>query len=258
MTTPYNPLPNQFRKDLIAKKPLIGCWSITTSHIGAEILGQAGFDWILIDGEHSANDLQTFVTQLMALKDSPSAPIVRPQWAEPVIIKRLLDNGFFNFLFPFIGNAEEARAAVAATRYPPEGIRGVSMMHRGNKYGYISDYHATVNDNLTVIAQIESVEGLNNAEEIANVDGIDCLFIGPSDLSVALGHFNNPRHPEVQEAIQKILKAGQAAGTAVGILAHVEEDAHRYLEMGLNFVSVGSDGALLKTGSLELRKRFKS
>jgi 2-dehydro-3-deoxyglucarate aldolase len=258
MTTPYNPLPNQFRKDLIDKKPLIGCWSTMTSHISAEILGQAGFDWLLIDGEHSANDLQTFVTQLMALKDSPSAPIVRPQWAEPVIIKRLLDIGFFNFLFPFIGTAEEARQVVAATRYPPEGIRGVSMMHRGNRYGYETDYHATVNDNLAVIVQIESVEGLNNAEAIGRVEGVDCLFIGPSDLSVALGHFNNPLHPEVQEAIQKILKAGQATGTAVGILAHVEEHAHRYLEMGLNFVSVGADAAIMKTGSLELRKRFKS
>jgi 2-dehydro-3-deoxyglucarate aldolase len=194
---------------------------------------------------------------LMALKDSSSAPIVRPQWSEPVIVKRLLDIGFFNFLFPFINSAEEARAAVAATRYPPEGIRGVSISHRGNKYGYVPDYHATVNDNITVLVQIESQQGLDNVEAIAKVDGVDGLFIGPSDLSVALGHFNEPMHPEVQEAMQRILEVGKATGTAVGILAPVEAHARHYLEMGMTFVSVGADQGLFKNATLELRKKFK-
>ena len=228
-----------------------------TSPIGTEILGHAGFDWILVDGEHAPNDFQSFVAQLMALKDSSSAPVVRPQWAEPVILKRLLDIGFFNFLMPFIGSEEEAVAAVAATRYPPEGMRGVSLMHRGNKFGYLPDYHTKVNENITVMVQIESRDGLKNVEAIARVDGVDGLFIGPSDLSVALGHFNDPMHPEVQDAMQRIVAAGKAAGTAVGILAPVEEHARRYLDMGMTFVAVGADLGLLKNATLDLRKKFK-
>jgi 2-dehydro-3-deoxyglucarate aldolase len=257
MTEPYNPLPNQFRQDIIARKTLIGCWCGLANPYSAEILGQAGFDWLLIDGEHAPNDIQSFVAQLMALKDSPSAPIVRPQWAEPVIIKRLLDSGFFNFLFPFIESAEEAEAVVAATRYPPQGIRGVSLSQRGNKYGYVPDYHATINDNITVLAQIESQKGLDNVEAIARVEGVDGLFIGPSDLSVALGHFGNPMHPEVQEAMQHIVDVGKSTNTAVGILAPVEEHARKYLEMGISFVSVGSDLGIIKNATLELRKKFK-
>ena len=257
MSEPYNPLPNSFRKDLIAGKQLIGCWAGLSSHISTEILGQAGFDWLLIDGEHAPNELDTFVTQLMALKDSPSAPIVRPQWSEPIIIKRLMDIGFFNFLFPFIESEEQAAEIVAATRYPPEGTRGVSITHRGNKYGYVPDYHATVNDNVTALMQIESQKGLDNVEAIARVEGVDGLFIGPSDLSVALGHFGNPMHEEVQAAMKHILDVGKATGTAVGILAPVEEHARHYLDMGMSFVAVGADLGILKNATLKLRKKFK-
>jgi 2-dehydro-3-deoxyglucarate aldolase len=257
MTKPYSPIPNQFRQDLIARKTLIGCWCGLTNPLSAEILGQAGFDWLLVDGEHSANDFKDFVSQLMALKDSPSAPIVRPQWSEPVIVKRLMDIGFFNFLFPFIETEEQAKAVVAATRYPPEGIRGVSLMQRGNKFGYLPDYHSRVNENVTVLVQIESLEGLNNVDAIARVEGVDGLFIGPSDLSVALGHFGNPMHLEVQEAMQRIVDAGKAAGTAVGILAPVEEHARKYMEMGMTFVAVGADLGIFKNATLELRKKYK-
>ena len=257
MTQPYQGIPNQFRRDLLDKKRLIGCWCMMASPISAEVMGKAGYDWILLDGEHAPNELSDFVAQLMALKDSPTAPLVRPQWADPILVKRLMDIGFFNFLFPMIGSAEEAKAAVAATRYPPEGIRGVALMHRGNQYGYVSDYHDKVNENVAVIAQIESLDGLNNVEEIAKVDGIDGIFIGPSDLSTVLGHFNDPMHLEVQDAVKRIFEAGRAADTAVGILAHVEDHARRYLDMGLNFVSIGADLALLKGGSLALRERFR-
>lgn len=257
MTTPYSGIPNQFRQDLLARKPLIGCWCAMGSPIGAEIIGQAGFDWVLIDGEHSANDFQEFMHQLMALKDSASAPIVRPQWSEPVIVKRLMDIGFYNFLFPFIETEEQAKAIVAATRYPPDGIRGVALLQRGNKFGYIEDYPEKINENVTVIVQIESIEGLNNVEAIANVDGVDGLFIGPSDLSVAMGHFCQPMHPEVQEAMERIIAAGKAAGKGVGIIAPVEEQARMYLEKGVNLVAVGADLGILKNTSLELRKKYK-
>ena len=258
MTQPYSGIPNQFRQDLIAQKPLIGCWCAMSSPVSAEILGQAGFDWLLIDGEHSANDFKDFMLQLMALKDSASAPVVRPQWSEPVIVKRLMDLGFFNFLFPFIETEEEAKAIVAATRYPPEGTRGVALMQRGNKFGYIPDYPEKVNENVAVLVQIESLKGLDNVEAIAKVDGVDGLFIGPSDLSVALGHFCQPMHPEVQEAMQRIIAAGKAAGKSIGIIAPVEEQARMYLEMGVNLVAVGADLAVFKNATLELRQKFKS
>jgi 2-dehydro-3-deoxyglucarate aldolase len=251
------PIPNPFRADLRAKKKLIGCWASLASPITTEILGYAGFDWLLIDGEHAPNDFQSFIAQLMALKDSPSAPVVRPQWAEPVMIKRLLDIGFYNFLMPFIESGEQARGVVAATRYPPEGIRGVGTAHRSNRYGYVSDYFAKINDNITVMVQIESVKALANIDEIAAVEGIDGLFIGPSDLSAGLGHFGQPSHPEVQQAIERIVKSADAHGKPTGILSPVEKDARHYLEMGMTFVAVGGDVGIFKAASKSLSERFK-
>src|SRR5215468_8484025 len=136
----YKPFPNQFRSDLRAGKRLIGCWASLAAPITAEILGLAGFDWILLDGEHSPNDVATFIPQLMALKDSVSAPVVRPSWNNPVELKRLLDAGFYNFLVPFVESAEDARRAVGATRYPPQGFRGVSVSQRSNRYGTVPNY----------------------------------------------------------------------------------------------------------------------
>jgi len=140
MTRPdaYRAFPNAFRKRLLAGETLIGCWCSLANPITTEVLGIAGFDWLLLDGEHSPNDVTTFIPQLMALKDSASAPVVRPSWNEPVEIKRLLDAGFYNFLVPFIQTAEDARRAVAATRYPPAGIRGVSVSQRSNRFGTTS------------------------------------------------------------------------------------------------------------------------
>jgi 2-dehydro-3-deoxyglucarate aldolase len=258
MTTPYVPLPNAFRQDLRDGKKLIGCWAALTGSISTEILGYAGFDWLLVDGEHAPNDLQTFVAQLMALKDSPSAPVVRPQWAEPVMIKRLLDIGFYNFLMPFVESGDQARAVVAATRYPPQGIRGIGTAHRSNRYGYEADYFGRINDNICVTVQIESVKGLSNIDDIAAVDGVDGLFIGPSDLSAALGHLGQPSHPDVQKAIERIVASAKAHGKPTGILAPVEKDARRYLDMGMTFVAVGGDTGLLKSASKALCDRFKS
>ena len=134
---PYSSYPNQFRRDIVARKRLIGCWSSLASPITTEVLGLAGFDWVLLDGEHAPNDLATFIPQLMALKDSASAPVVRPIWNDTIAIKRLLDGGFHNFLIPFVESAEEAQRAVAATRYPPAGVRGVSVSQRNNRYGTV-------------------------------------------------------------------------------------------------------------------------
>ncbi|WP_434778102.1 2-dehydro-3-deoxyglucarate aldolase [Neisseria sp. Ec49-e6-T10] len=247
---------NQLREDVLNRKTLIGCWAALGSPITTEILGYAGFDWLLLDGEHACNDVLTFIPQLMTLKDSVSQPIVRPAWNDFVLIKRLLDIGFYNFLIPFIETEEEAINAVRATRYPPDGIRGVSVAHRSNQFGTITDYFEKVNQNICVMAQIESQKGIENVEKIVAVDGIDLLFVGPSDLSAALGHFGNPAHPDVQKTIQHIFDVAKKHGKGAGILAPVEADARRYLQMGATFVGAGSDLGLFRSATQALADKF--
>lgn len=254
---PYTAFPNRFRQDLIAGKKLIGCWSALGSPITTEVLGLAGFDWILLDGEHAPNDVLTFIPQLMALKDSVSAPVVRPAWNDTVLIKRLLDIGFYNFLVPFVESAEDARRAVAATRYPGEGVRGVSVAHRSNRYGTVKDYQQIINDNIAVIVQIESAKAVGNIDAIVAVEGVDCLFIGPSDLAAGCGHLGDPLHPDVQAAMQQVFDAAKAHGKPVGILAPVEADARRYLEMGATFVAVGSDLGAYRAATQALCDKFQ-
>lgn len=257
MTTPYIAIPNLFRERLRAREKLIGCWLSLGSPISTEVLGVAGFDWLLLDAEHAPNDVLTLIPQLMALKDSVSAPIVRPPWNEPVVIKRLLDAGCSNFLIPFVESADQARAAVAATRYPPQGIRGVSVSQRGNRYGAVADYFKQVNHHIGLLTQIESRAGVAAAAEIAAVDGVDCLFIGPGDLAAAYGHLGNPSHAEVQQAIVAVHAAAQSAGKPTGILAPAEADARRYLAMGISFVGVGSDLGLLRMASQGLCDKYQ-
>src|SRR5215218_10024214 len=176
--TPYRTFPNSFRQRLLAGETLIGCWCSLANPITTEVLGVAGFDWLLLDGEHSPNDVGTFIPQLMALKDSASAPVARPASNNVVEIKRLLDAGFYNFLVPMVESVDEARRAVAATRYPPKGVRGVSVSQRSNRFGSVPDYFKVVNDNIAVMVQIESRAGVSAAASIAAVEGVDGLFIG--------------------------------------------------------------------------------
>ena len=254
---PYSAFPNRFRERLCAGERLIGCWCSLASPITTEVLGLAGFDWLLLDGEHSPNDVLTFIPQLMALKDSGSAPVVRPPWNDAIEIKRLMDAGFYNFLIPMVETVEAARAAVAATRYPPQGIRGVSTSQRGNRYGTIPDYLQKANDQACVLVQIESRKGLGAAAEIAAVEGVDGVFIGPADLAAALGHLGNAAHPDVQQAIAQIAKAVRGAGKALGTLAAVEADARRYMELGATFVAVGSDLGLFRMATQALRDKYR-
>jgi 2-dehydro-3-deoxyglucarate aldolase len=258
MTTPYTAFPNRFRQDLVAGKRLIGCWCSLGSPITTEVLGVAGFDWILLDAEHAPNDVLSLIPQLMALKDSASAPVVRPSSNNVVEIKRLLDAGFHNFLVPYVESADEARRAVAATRYPPAGVRGVSVSQRSNRYGSVADYFKVVNHSIAVMLQIESRAGVAAAAEIAAVDGVDGLFIGPSDLAAGYGHLGNPTHPEVQAAMAAVFAAAKAAGKPVGILSPVEADARRYLEMGASYVAVGSDLGVLRMGTQALADKYRS
>lgn len=257
-TTPYQSFPNSFKRDLLAGKRLIGCWSSLSNAITTEVLGVAGFDWVLLDGEHSPNDVATFIPQLMALKDSVTAPVVRPSSNNVVEIKRLLDAGFYNFLIPFVESADEARRAVSATRYPPQGIRGVSVSQRSNRYGTVVDYFKLVNEQICVMVQIESRAGIAATREIAALDGVDCIFVGPSDLAAGLGHLGNAGHPDVQAAIAAVFADAKASGKPIGILAPVEADARRYMEMGATFVGVGSDLGTFRSATQALRDRYRA
>ena len=255
-TDPYRAFPNSFKRRLLAGETLIGCWCSLANPITTEVLGIAGFDWLLLDGEHSPNDVTTFIPQLMALKDSASAPIARPASNNPVEIKRLLDAGFYNFLVPMVESADEARRAVAATRYPPRGVRGVSTSQRSNRYGTVPGYFAGIDEQICLLVQIESRKGLDAAAEIASVDGVDGVFIGPADLSAAVGHLNDADHPESQAAIAAVFAAVKGVGKAIGILAPVDADARRYLELGARFVAVGSDLGVFRHSTQALRDRF--
>jgi 2-dehydro-3-deoxyglucarate aldolase len=256
LSSPYQPLPNGFRAAVRNGERLIGCWASLASPITTELLGTVGFDWILLDAEHAPNDELTLIPQLMALKDSRSAPIVRPPSNDNVIIKRMLDAGFFNFLIPFVDSADDARRAVAATRYPPHGVRGVSVGQRGNRYGSVSDYLQVVNDNICVVVQIESRAAVAAIDDILAVDGVDGVFIGPSDLAAAFGHLGNAGHGDVQAAIAHVFDRAKAAGKPCGILAHVQQDAERYLSMGATIVSVCADMGLLRSAALGVHKHF--
>ena len=258
MTAPYSAFPrNAFRDDLRAGRRLIGCWVSLASPVTAEVVGLAGFDWLLLDGEHAPNDVGSFVPQLMALKDSASAPVVRPPSNDVVVIKRLLDAGFHNFLVPMVDTADDARRAVAATRYPPAGVRGVSVAMRGNRYGTVADYQRLANDNVAVAVQIESPTAVDNVDAICAVDGVDAVFVGPSDLAATLGHLGDASHPEVQRAIATVIERARAAGVAAGILAPAEADARRYMAMGATMVAVGSDLGVLRSATQALRDRFR-
>ncbi|CAN7539982.1 2-dehydro-3-deoxyglucarate aldolase [Rhizobacter sp. LjRoot28] len=254
---PYSSFPNRLREDLRAGKRLIGCWCSLANPITTEVLGVAGFDWLLLDGEHSPNDVLSFIPQLMALKDSPSAPVVRPSENSTVEIKRLLDAGFYNFLIPFVESADDALRAVAATRYPPQGVRGVSVSQRSNRYGTVPGYFTGINEQICVAVQIESRAGLAAAADIAAVDGVDCLFVGPSDMAAGLGHLGNANHPEVQAAIATVFDAARQHGKPIGILAPVEADARRYLAMGATFVAVGSDLGIFRGATQALCDKYR-
>ncbi|SAL86444.1 2-dehydro-3-deoxyglucarate aldolase [Caballeronia choica] len=181
-----------------------------------------GFDWLLLDAEHAPNDVLTLIPKLMALKDSSGAPFVRPPANDSVVIKRMLDAGFFNFLIPFVDSASDARRAVAATRYPPLGVRGMSVGQRSNRYGTVANYFEVANDNICVVVQIESRAVVEAIDEITAVEGGDAVFVGPCDLAAAHGHIGNPNHPEVHQALAHVFERVKAGVEPSGILAPVQ------------------------------------
>lgn len=249
---------NAFKHAIAAGKLQIGLWSSLCSNIAAEIISDSGFDWILLDTEHSPNEIPDLVGQLQAMQGSATTPIIRPAWNDAVLAKRALDIGAQSLLFPYVQNAEEARRAVASTRYPPQGIRGVSVAARASRYGRTPEYLTKANAEICVLVQVETRSALGEIEAIAEVEGIDGVFIGPSDLAASLGHLGNPQHPDVQKAIENAGKRLKAVGKPAGILTGNEEEARRYIGWGYLFVAVGADVGLLARNADALAKKFKS
>jgi 4-hydroxy-2-oxoheptanedioate aldolase len=251
-------LPRNSFKHAIANGQLqVGLWSSLCSSIGAEIVADCGFDWILLDTEHSPNEIPDLVGQLQAVRGGTATPIIRPAWNDAVLAKRALDIGAQTLLFPYVQNVEEAKRAVASTRYPPHGVRGVSVAARASRYGRTPGYLGKANAEICVLVQVETREAMKELEAIANVDGVDGVFIGPSDLAASLGHLGNPAHPEVQAAIHDAVNRLKKVGKPAGILTGNEEEARRYIDWGFLFVAVGSDVGLLAKTADTLAKKFK-
>ena len=248
---------NAFKAALAKGELQIGLWSSLCSNIAADILSDCGFDWILLDTEHSPNEIPDLVGQLQAIRGGTATPIIRPAWNDAVLAKRALDIGAQTLLFPYVQNVEEAKRAVASTRYPPHGIRGVSVAARASRYGRTPGYLGKANEEICVLVQVETREAMNELEAIARVDGIDGVFIGPSDLAASLGHLGNPAHPDVQAAIEDAAKRLKKVGTPAGILTSNEDEARRYIEWGYLFVAVGADVGLLARNADALAKKFK-
>lgn len=247
---------NKFKRALKEGQPQIGIWSSLSSHIVAEILAGAGFDWVLLDTEHSPNELPMVQSQLHAMSEGGATPVVRVPWNDMVMIKRFLDIGAQSLLVPYVQSGEEAENAVRYTRYPPQGVRGVAGATRATRYGRIKDYFRRVHDELCVLVQAETRAAMANLEAIAAVEGVDGIFIGPNDLAADMGHLGNWQHPEVwkvmEEAAKRIRRMGKAPGILVG-----EADGRRCLDMGFLFVAVGADVPLLARGAEALAARFK-
>lgn len=248
---------NVFKQAVSKRQLQIGLWSSMCSNISAEIVAHSGFDWILLDTEHSPNELPSLLAQLQALKGGTASPVVRAAWNDTVLIKRILDIGAQSILLPYVQTPEEAKRAVQAVRYPPNGIRGVAGSSRSSNFGRINGYLTKADAEICLLVQVETKSALDQIEAIAGVDGIDGVFIGPADLSASLGHLGNAQHPEAQAAIKDAAQRLAKVGKAAGILTGVEAEAKRYIEWGYNFVAVGTDTVLLRNAADALAKAFK-
>ena len=248
---------NGFKRGM-AERPQIGLWCSLANHYAIEIVAGSGFDWLLLDTEHSPNELDMVLQQLQAAAAYPVHPIVRVPWNDMVTIKRYLDIGAQTLLIPFVQTRDEALAAVAATRYPPDGVRGVAGTSRATRFGRIADYAKRAQEELCVLVQVENQAGLDNLEAIAAVDGVDGVFIGPADLHASLGYTGETAHEKIKPVIDDALRRIVKAGKAPGILTGVEADARRWLNCGARFVAVGSDAGILARETEKLAAKFRS
>jgi 4-hydroxy-2-oxoheptanedioate aldolase len=249
---------NTFKRALAEGKPQFGLWAALADAYVTELLATAGFDWLLIDNEHAPNDVRSTLAQLQAVAAYASHPVVRPVRSDSALIKQLLDIGVQTLLLPMIDTAEQAADAVAATRYPPQGIRGVgSALARASRWNRIPDYLHTAAAELCVVVQVETVLGMENLSAIAAVDGIDGVFFGPSDLSASMGLLGKPGDASVRDAICRGIGKVRDAGKAAGVLAPDPGIAAEYLAAGATFVAVGTDTGLLSRAAADLAAAYK-
>lgn len=247
-----------FREALAAaSRPLAGIWVCSGSPLVAEICAGSGMDWTLIDMEHSPNGLESVLAQLQAVAAYPITPVVRVPIGDVVTIKQVLDLGAQNLLVPMISSADEARAVVESVRYPPRGTRGVgSALARSARWNRVDGYLEDADDHVSLFVQIETSAGVDAAAEIAAVDGVDGIFVGPSDLAASMGVLGQQTHPDVVAAVERAFEAVRSAGKPVGVNAFDPAVADRYLAAGASFVLVGADVSLLARGSEALAARF--
>ncbi len=250
--------PNGFKQAIGQQQTQLGMWAGMANPYSTEILATTGYDWLLLDGEHAPNTLQTLLAQLQAVAPYPVEPVVRPPIGDPVLIKQLLDIGARTLLVPMVETADQARQLVSAMRYPPTGIRGVgSALARASRWNSLPDYLQQADEQMCLLVQIESVRGLENLDKILEVEGVHGVFIGPMDLSAALGYLGNPGHPEVQQKIDQAILQIQRAGKAAGILSADRVLAQHYIELGASFVAIGVDTTLLARQAKDLLGHFR-
>lgn len=251
-------LSNRFKSALKKGETQIGLWLAMADPYSAEICAGSGFDWLLLDGEHSPLDLRTMLAQLQSVAPYPSHAVVRPPTGDPVLIKQMLDIGAQSLLIPMVETPQQAEMLVRATRYPPQGFRGVGAgIARAARWGRVGNYLDRANDEVCLLLQVETRAGLENLEAIASIDGVDGVFLGAADLSASLGHIGQPQHPEVGAAMERAIQTILARGKAPGLLATDETVAASYLAQGARFVAVGVDALLLVKATQDLRMRFK-
>lgn len=245
------------RERVLRHELVTGTWLNLGSSMTAEIAATAGFDWVVIDLEHGAGDHESCLHELQAIARTPAAPIVRIAWNEAPRFKRVLDLGAAGVVVPYVTTQAEAEQAVAAMRYPPQGIRGAASLHRAANFGRdFGDYLATANENLLTVLQIETEATLDVVGDIAAVDGADVLFVGPLDLSISMGIPSQFDHPRFRDALKKVADAAKSHGKAAGILLNEPDQIARTLEDGFTFVGLGSDGGVVADGMKRLAESF--
>ena len=249
---------NHFKRAIKAGRSQIGLWCSLASNVSVEIVAGSGFDWLLLDTEHSPNELPMVYSQLQAVMENKVQPIVRPPWNDQVMIKRFLDAGVQTLLVPMVQTVEEAEQAVASTRYPPRGVRGFASASRSSRFGRVKDYHTRCEEEICVLVQIETKQGLDNLEAIAGVEGVDGVFIGPGDLSAGLGYLGDQGNPAFRPVLEDAMRRIKATGKAPGILTGDEALARRCIELGCLFTAVGADSGILARGSEQLAAKFRN
>lgn len=248
---------NGFKRAITTGTP-VGTWLGSGAPITAEALGCAGFDFLVVDAEHTPLDPPQLVDVLRAVAATPAHAVVRPAWNDMVLIKRILDAGANSLLIPWVQNADEARRAVSFTRYPPEGVRGVASNHRGSRYGLVNNYLQTAAEEICIIVQIETLAAVDHLREIAAVPGIDSIFVGPNDLAASMGHLGNIPHEDVQRKLREIAQLCRDVGKPCGTLAGNAEVCARFLEYGYSWVAVGADIPFMVSRATEVLTQVRS